>query len=128
MKNFVYFCWSLAGLSFAVFFLLGSYYLVVQVPKYERVWYQASDGWENVSTSINRLTEPMVHLATDVHDLKKISGNVSLSIDEMNKSIHVMNQSVTKIPPHLARLSYDVNKIQDNIDYKPSNIMRRMMP
>lgn len=112
----------------AVFFTLGSYYLVVQVPKYERVWYQASDGWENVSTSINRLTGPMVQLATDVHDLKKISGEVSGSINEMNKSIHIMNQSVTKIPAHLSRLSYDVNRIQDNIDYKPTTIMRRMMP
>lgn len=112
----------------AVFFVLGSYYLAVQVPKYEKIWYQASDGWDNVSHSINQLTGPMVLLAEDVHDLNKVSGNVSDSIDEMNKSIHIMNQSVTKIPAHLSRLSYDVNRIQDNIDYKPTTIMRRMMP
>lgn len=128
MKNLAYLCFSLAGISVALFFLVASYYLVVQVPKYEKIWYQASDGWDNVSHSINKLIGPMHQISQDVHELKAITANVPGLMSNMDQSMQSMNQSVAQIPPQLDSLAYDVHQMQRNIDYRPNKMMNRMLP
>ena len=128
MKKFTYYCLSLAALSVAAFFLIGSYYLLFQVPKYEKVWYEASDGWQTISHSINNLTEPMRLVSQDMHALRAISDEALALMGSMDQSMQALDQSVEQIPPHLDRLSYDVHQMQRNTDYKPDRVFRRMMP
>ncbi len=128
MKNFAYFCLSVAAISVTVFFVLGSYYLIIQVPKYEQVWYQASEGWELISHSIKELTGPMQVMSQDIHELRKISDEVLVSMDDINHSMHIMNRSVEQIPEQLDMLSYDIHEMQRNTDIHPDNVFRRMMP
>lgn len=128
MKSFAFLCLGLAAISIAAFFLIGSYYLVIQVPKYEKVWYEASDGWQTISHSINKLTEPMRLVSQDMHELRAISDDVLVLMGGMNQSMQALDDAVTQIPPQLDRLSYDVHQMQRNTDYKPDNVFRRMMP